>query len=136
MSELIKIVYVGKKPAAYDNVAKSGKVWNGNGDVQEVTAEQAKQLLKFPDQWQLADAADVEAITTPVSTEVTGENGEPVQVDNADLKKPLEKMTKEELVALAKAKWGQELDAKKAKKLLIDAIEEFERDLEPVAVIA
>lgn len=136
MSELIKIVYVGKKPTAYDNVAKSGKCWQGNGDVQEVTAEQAKQLLKFPDQWQLADAADVDAVNTPASTAVTGENGDTVQVDNADLKKPLEKMSKDELVALAKAKWGKELDAKKAKKLLIDAIEEFERDLEPVAVIA
>lgn len=136
MSELIKIVYVGKKPTAYDNVAKSCKCWNGNGDVQEVSAEQAKQLLKFPDQWALADAADIDAIPTAVTTEVTGENCEPVTVDTAALKKPLEKMTKDELVALAKAKWGKELDAKLAKKLLIDAIEEFERDLEPLAPAA
>lgn len=136
MSELIKIVYVGKKPTAYDNVAKSGKCWQGHGDVQEVTAEQAKQLLKFPDQWQLADAADIDAIPTTVTTEVTGENGEAVTVDSAALKKPLEKMTKDELVALAKAKFGKELDAKLAKKLLIDALEEFERDLEPLTPAA
>lgn len=135
MSQLIKIVYVGKKPTAYDNVAKSGKCWSGNGDVQEVTADQAKQLLKFPDQWALFDEADVEAVNTPGSTEVTDENGEQVQIGSDALKKPLEKMSKEELVALAKAKWDKELDAKKAKKLLIDAIEEFERDLEPVAVV-
>lgn len=135
MSQLIKIVYVGKKPAAYDNVAKSGKVWHGAGDVQEVTEDQAKQLLKFPDQWQLADDADLEALNTPTTIAVTDEDGNEVQVDATDLGKPLEKMTKEELVALAKAKWDKELDVKKAKKLLIDAIEEFERDLEPVATV-
>lgn len=135
MSTLINIVYVGKKPTAYDNVAKSGKCWNGNGDVQEVTEDQAKQLLKFPDQWQLADEADREAVDTPTTVEVKDEEGNDVQVDAADLGKPLEKMTKPELVALAKARWGKELDVSKAKKLLIDAIEEFERDLEPVAVV-
>jgi hypothetical protein len=133
MSQLIKIVYVGKKPTAYDNVAKSGKVWQGNGDVQEVTEDQAKQLLKYPDQWDVVDAEDAGILNTSSTTEVTDEDGEKVNVDDADLKKPLEKMTKAELVALAKAKWGKELDATTGKKLLIDAIEEFDRDLEPVA---
>jgi hypothetical protein len=133
MSQLIKIVYVGKKPFAYDNVAKSGKVWQGNGDVQEVTEDQAKQLLKYPDQWDVVDAEDAGILNTSSTTEVTDEDGEKVNVDDADLKKPLEKMTKAELVALAKAKWGKELDATTGKKLLIDAIEEFDRDLEPVA---
>jgi len=135
MSTLIKIVYVGKKPTAYDNVAKSHKCWNGNGDVQEVTPDQAKQLLKFPDQWALADEADREAIDTPSIVEVKDEDGNDVQVQATELGKPLEKMTKPELVALAQARWGKELDAKKSKKDLIDAIEEFERDLEPVAVV-
>lgn len=135
MSELIKIVYVGKKPFAYDNVAKSGKCWQGNGDVQEVTVSQAKQLLKHPDQWDVVDPDDAGIVNTQTTTEVTDEDGENVQVTSADLAKPLEKMTKPELVALAKAKWGKELDVSKAKKLLIDAIEEFERDLEPVAVV-
>lgn len=129
----IKIVYVGKKPFAYDNVAKSGKCWQGNGDVQEVTEGQAKHLLKYPDQWALVDPADVEAVNTPTTTEVQGEDGETVNVPDTDLTKPLERMSKAELVALAKAKWGKDLDATKGKKLLIDSIEEFDRDLEPVA---
>lgn len=133
MTTLIKIVYVGKKPTAYDNVAKTGKCWNGQGDVQEVTEDQAKQLLKYPDQWDVVDADDAGILSTQSTTEVTGEDGEQVHVGADALKKPLERMRKEELVALAKAKWGKELDAKKAKKLLIDAIEEFDRDLEPVA---
>lgn len=131
----INIVYVGKKPFAYDNVAKSGKCWAGKGDVQAVTPNEAKQLLKYPDQWALADAADAEAVNTPTTTEVQGENGETVNVPDADLTKPLEKMSKSELAAFAKAKFGKKLDARKATKELIDAIEEFERDLEPVAVI-
>ena len=129
MSNLIKIVYVGKKPIAYDNVAGSGKSWAGHGDVQEVTEAQAKKLLKFPDQWQLADAADVEALDAPVSTEVTGENGESVQVDNADLKKPLEKMNKTELTALAKQTWDKDLDPAMTKKAMIDQIEEWQHEL-------
>lgn len=135
MTTLIKIVYVGKKPTAYDNVAKSGKCWDGQGDVQEVTEDQAKQLIKYPDQWQLADQADAQAVNKPSTTEVTNEDGEQVQIDAAALAKPLERMSKAELVALAKAKWGKELDANKGKKLLIDAIEEFDRDLEPVATV-
>lgn len=131
----IKIVYVGKKPFAYDNVAKSGKCWAGNGDVQEVAPNEAKQLLKYPDQWALADVGDAEAVNTPTTTEVQGEDGETVNVLDSDLTKPLENMSKSELVAFAKAKFGKKLDARMSSKNLIDAIEEFERDLEPVAVI-
>ena len=133
MSQDIKIVYVGKKPYAFDNVAKSGKCWAGNGDVQEVTPAQAKLLLKFPDQWALADAGDNTELDKPVTTSVEGDDGEQVDVDHAAFGKALENMSKSELVALAKAKWGQKLDARRATKDLIDAIEEFARDLEPIA---
>jgi len=131
----IKIVYVGKKPFAYDNVAKSGKCWAGKGDVQEVRPEEAKILLKYPDQWALVDEADEQAVNAPVTTAVVGEDGEDVSVPHDDLKKPLESMSKAELVALAMAKWGKKLDARMSTKNLIDAIEEFERDIEPVAKV-
>lgn len=132
----IKIVYVGKKPFAYDNVAKSGKCWQGNGDVQEVQPEEAKILLKYPDQWALVDPADVETVNTTITTAVPGEDGEDVNVPHDDLKKPLENMSKAELVALAKVKWGKKLDARKSTKDLIDAIEEFDRDIEPVGKLS
>lgn len=51
---LVGVIYVGKKPTAHDNVAGSGKVWNGNGDVQEVTELQAATLTKYRDQWAYA----------------------------------------------------------------------------------
>ena len=131
---LIKIVYVGKKPYCFDNVAGSGKCWNGKGDVQEVTEAQAKQLLKFPDQWDVANDEDAGIVNTPTTVEIKDEDGQDVQVDQATLTKPLEKMSKAELVALPKAKWGKDLDPTKAKKLLIDAIEEL-RDTSQLIVI-
>lgn len=132
MTDLIKIRYVGKKPFAFDNVAGSGKCWSGAGDVQEVSAAQARSLLKYPDQWAAVDAEDAARAAAPVTVEVTDEDGQGAHVDRAALAKPLEKMSKTELVALAQAKFGKRLDARKSTKHLIDAIEEFERDLEPI----
>ena len=132
MANLIKLVYVGNKPAAYDNIARSGKTWNGKGDVQEVTDAQAKLLLKFPDQWQLVDAKDKAAIEAPVSISVTGEAGEDVIVDPETFKQPIEKLSKSELSAYALNKWGKDLSANKNRTDMIDQIEEWERDLDVV----
>ena len=130
MTELVDIKYVGKKPFALDNVAGSGKLWNGNGDVQTVTANQAKTLLKYPDQWGLANAEDAALVDKPVTVEIeTGadEQGQTQteEVNAEALTKPLERMTKPELVALAKLKFNADLDVSKAKKALIDQIEEL-----------
>lgn len=133
MTKLIEVVYIGKKPFAFDNVAGSGKCWEGNGAVQEVTLAQAKQLVKYPDQWALNDKNDSKAVAANSVVQVPDEDGQMVEVNAADLSKPLENMSKTELLALAKNKFGKELKNSLSKKLLIDAIEEFERDLEPVA---
>ncbi len=53
MDQQTPVRYVGKKPFATDNVASSRKVWNGPGDVQLVTEEQAKILTSYKDQWAL-----------------------------------------------------------------------------------
>jgi hypothetical protein len=132
MAKLIAVRYVGNKRVAYDNVARSGVTWNGKGDVQYVSDAQAKALIKYPDQWVLADAGDQAAVLAPVSIKITDEDGESVSIDPDDLNKPLEKMSKAELKAYAANKWGKELDARKSTKALIDQIEEFERDLDVV----
>lgn len=129
MSNLVPVVYVGNKPHAFDNIAHSGKSWQGKGDVQEVTDAQAKLLLKYPDQWALANEADRAAVEAPVSIEGKDENGEAVTIDPDDLKKPLEKMNKAELSALAKQSWDKELDPAMTKKAMIDQIEEWQREL-------
>jgi hypothetical protein len=130
MTSMVKLVYVGNKPVAYDNIARSGKSWNGNGDVQEVTEVQARQLLKFPDQWQLADEADRESVEHTESIKIVDEDGDQVIIDPDSFKKPLEKMTKAEMVAYANDRWGKKLDVTLAKKMMIDQIEEWQHDLD------
>ena len=129
MTTLVDIKYVGKKPFALDNVAGSAKLWNGNGDIQPVTQAQAKILLKYPDQWALANESDRAAVEAPVSIQGKDEDGEPVSIDPDDLKKPLEKMSKAELTALAKQTWDKELDPAMNKKTMIDQIEEWQHEL-------
>lgn len=48
-----KIQYVGLKPRKEDNVARTGVVWYGPGDVQEVPDAAVHALLKHPDVWAL-----------------------------------------------------------------------------------
>lgn len=125
---LIPVTYVGQKEMAIDNVAFSGKVWAGNGDVQEVTHAQAKLLLKHPKVWALAEPEDAARVAEPVKIVVQDEDGESVVVEDTSLSKPLEKMSKSELTALAFSRWGKHLDSRKPTKLLIDQIEEWIRD--------
>ena len=83
-----KIKYIGKKPTKQDNVAGTGKTWNGAGDVQEVSDLAAERLLKHPDVFALDDGAATKAEEKP----------------KADLE-PADEfagLTKEELHALAK----------------------------------
>lgn len=123
---LIPIVYLGNKTFAFDNVAHSGKSWKGNGDVQEVTHTQAKALLKHPKIWGLARPEDAAVVEKPIEIEVKDEDGESVTVDADDLRKPLEKMSKPELIALAFTRWGKHLDGRRSTKALIDQIEELQ----------
>jgi hypothetical protein len=131
MANLVMVEYVGAKPYASDNVARSGKVWNGNGDVQEVTPAQARILTKYPDQWKLVDQAEAADIAV-AEVKVTDEDGDLVVVEETDLRKPMEKMTKTELKALALARFGKNLDSSKPRKFMIDQIEEWESDMDPL----
>lgn len=63
---MTKILYVGNKPMKADNVAGTGIVWNGPGDVQEVGSESAvKRLLLYPDVWKVAVEKPQAAQFTP-----------------------------------------------------------------------
>ena len=96
-----------------------------------VTDAQAKKLLKFPDQWELDNPEDQAIVDAPQSIVAIDEDGDPVVIDPDALKKPLERMSKAELVAYAFNKWGKTLVAKKkSTKDLIDQIEEWEVDVD------
>ena len=130
MTQLVKVQYVGNKKAAYDNVARSGVTWEGFGDIKEVTEDQAKLLMKFPDQWMLVNEEDTERVQAPTNIKVVDEDGDTVVIDPEVFSKPIEKMTKAEIVAYAANKFGKDIDVNKSKKALIDIVEEFERDLD------
>lgn len=53
-----QIKYIGKKDFFPDFIAQSGKSWNGYGDVQEVTDDQAKKLLVHDDEFAEQGAHD------------------------------------------------------------------------------
>ena len=126
---MIAVQYVGKKPFACDNVAGSGKFWHGNGDVQDVTEAQAKVLLKFPDQWALADEANREAVEAPRTIQVDDGQGGTIEVPEEALSKPLEKMDKTELTAYAQAKFGKKLDQRQSTKGMLDQVNAWTVDL-------
>lgn len=65
-TNLIPVVYIGHKERKVDNVAGSGAVWHGHGDVQPVTPQQWGLLSKYPQIW--TRDVDMEAIK-PLVTE-------------------------------------------------------------------
>lgn len=125
----IKIVYVGNKPTSHDNVARSGAIWNGKGDIQEVTEDQAKILLKYPDQWALADETEQDPTDNKTYIEVSDENGDLVKIDVEELTGSMEKMTKIQMIALIKMKWNKELPHTLTKKELMGEAEILEAEL-------
>ena len=124
---LVQVVYVGRKPFAVDNVAQSGKQWAGNGDVQEVTAAQARVLVKYPDQWRLVSDADAAAVQASAMVQQVTPDGDVVEVSQADLQKPLEKMSKTELMAVAQT-MGKELAPALSKKAMLDQIDTWKNE--------
>lgn len=124
----VPIVYVGKKPFAVDNVAGSGKAWNGNGDVQTVTPAQAKVLIRFSDQWKLANSKTAASVESSGVVEVMLD-GEVIDVDVDAISRSLDKLSKPELLAIAKAKIGKEFSPSLSKKVLLDEIRKSADDL-------
>ena len=125
----LKIVYVGNKLMSHDNVTRSGAIWNGKGDIQEVTEDQAKILLKYPDQWALADANDDDPTDNKILIDVFDENGNLVNIDTAELTGSMEKMTKIQMIALIKMKWNKELPHTLTKKELMGEAETLEAEI-------
>jgi len=50
----VLVEYVGKKAQKVDNVADTGTVWNGEGDIQPVTLEAWGKLSRHPEVWRIA----------------------------------------------------------------------------------
>lgn len=50
----VKVEYIGVKPVKTDNVAGTATLWQGHGDVQEVSEAAWAKLSKHPDIWRQA----------------------------------------------------------------------------------
>ena len=61
--------------------------------------------------------------------QVADENGGQVEIDQVELSKPVEKMSKPELIALAQKNWQKELSPDLSKKQMIDEIEAWTAEL-------
>lgn len=110
------IRYVGKKDRKEDNVAQTGVVWEGKGDVQPVPDNAVPKLLMHPDIWELATEEPVteqpsgetkteEPVTEPVKTDPAKEMTE------AEAMPPLvnlESMDKAALKDFAQRQFGHE----------------------------
>ncbi|MEJ0004365.1 MAG: hypothetical protein WDN30_14055 [Pararobbsia sp.] len=123
---MIEIRYVGRKPWAVDNVAHTGTIWCALNDVQAVPPGAARRLLKHPDQWELANPEDEALLAVAIHT-TTDKDGKQIEVDEADLKKPLEKMTRAELKVYAKTHFNREVNASQPRTVLLDLVDELER---------
>lgn len=118
----IKVEYVGRKPFAIDNVARSGVMWNGAGDVQLVTPAQAKILTAYADQWALVDGDDQTLLDAPVVVVVQDKDGTDVTIAAESLSKPIEKMSATELAAYAKQKHNVTLARNKGRTALLNEV--------------
>jgi len=81
------IRYIGKKDERTDNVAGTGLVWNGQGDVQTVSDAAAAKLLAHPDIWEDAGDAPVDEkpkAEKPVADKPADEPTPPKQDDPED----------------------------------------------------
>lgn len=63
----ISVKYIGHKALKDDNVADSGLVWRGHGDVQKVSDAQWAKLSRHPDIWERVDG-DAQPLTLSAIT--------------------------------------------------------------------
>lgn len=72
----VRVEYIGDKPTKEDNVANTGMVWLGNGDVQAVPIEAWAKMARHTGVWRLADQVETEAPKRQLG-EVLVKGGEP-----------------------------------------------------------
>ena len=115
--------YIGKKDHKEDNVAGTGIVWNGQGDVQAVSDSAFAKLILHPDVWENAGADDgissetkpaesetgsATSETKPAETETTAKTDEARDVDSLPPMQNLEGMDKTALKDFAQRHFGHE----------------------------
>lgn len=126
---MAKIEYIGKKPAKTDNVAGTETVWNGQGDVQEVSDPVAvEKLLAHKNVWRLVGESPVAA--KPAAKAKTAAKAEKKE-DDEDSLPPLanfQRMGKDAIEKYARAHLSYEVDQRASLvKIRAKAQQEYNR---------
>lgn len=104
-----QIKYIGKKDFFPDFIAQSGKSWNGYGDVQEVTDDQAKKLLVHDDEFAEQGAHDAllveqEAVAAAEAARIAAEPaGSPPPAPDQGIQQPAQEVSAPASAGLADA---------------------------------
>lgn len=132
---MVKIKYVGRKATAIDNVAGSGKIWAGAGDVQEVTAQQARKLVLYADQWALENEKDLKLIAKEPVTRFINPDGDRVEIKESALNRALEKLSHDELRAFALENFQKSFRPDATRTSMMNDIEELQAGMDPFSQI-
>lgn len=92
----IKFMYIGNKSVKYDNVADTGAVWDGKGDIQEISDDigytdsgkpekmsPAAKLRKYPSVWVEATEDAIEAMAKSLKLQVKADEAAAEAADAA-----------------------------------------------------
>lgn len=110
----VAIVYVGKKARKDDNVANTGTVWNGPGDVQRVDASVAAKLLSHVDIWARAEGETEKVPDAEVESTLTKpEEEEGEELQDTPTAFNIDDANKDQLVEYAMREFGVDLDKRK-----------------------
>lgn len=74
----VRVIYVGQKPIKEDNIAGTGAVWRGEGDVQNVPLAAWPKLAPHRGIWQLAEGVPVKTLASAPAPPVSPPAAAPV----------------------------------------------------------
>jgi len=132
----MRIEYIGLKPRKEDNVAATGIVWGGPGDVQDVPEAACPALLKHSGVWRAA-AAEAKLVVHRAdgATETTATADKPPADEHGHEKHDgLDKANdKAALIATLNSLGVTEIDGRTGKARLIELIEQRRAELAQAA---
>jgi hypothetical protein len=113
---MIEIEYVGLKEVKTDNVADTGLVWRGCGDVHPVPEEAAQKLLRYPGVWRVVGDAALTVTQEPAKSS----EEPPTSVDAGQAN------DKAALLSVARG-MGLDVDGRTSAKRLAEMIDEAQK---------
>lgn len=118
----VAIVYVGRKERKADNVANTGTVWMGPGDVQQVDASVAAKLLAHSDVWAKAEGETAEVPAANPESKLTKTEDDDDEQAGTLTPFNIDEAGKDGLVEYAMREFGIDLDKRSKIDTLRDQV--------------